>query len=228
MTAALKKDSNQNAAYELIMDAIITQKLRPRQKVSENILVELFDLSRTVSRNLMEQLTAKQFLISTSPRITQVAPLTLFEIKQNFALRKLLIPEAISLASQNINLDKVRAINKKLEKEKSVKNDALALKSLKENRKLNLMLCDSAHYPIMSEWTRQLEDTAMRIYWLFIKIKKAYPFSTAHHERLFSLIQEGDQDKIRTVSRENLDHTEELILNAIFSHEQLYTQDLKV
>ncbi len=62
------------SAYDVIMDAIVTQKLAPSQKVSENILTEMFDISRTTARNIMEQLTAQQFLVSVSPRITRVAP----------------------------------------------------------------------------------------------------------------------------------------------------------
>ena len=58
MAKTTKNGSETSAdAYEIIMDAIVTQKLAPSQKVSENILTDMFEISRTTARNIMEQLT---------------------------------------------------------------------------------------------------------------------------------------------------------------------------
>jgi DNA-binding GntR family transcriptional regulator len=67
----------------------------------------MFGISRTVARNLIERLIAQQFLVSLSPRVTQVAPLTLLEIKQNFTLRKIFLPEVISLSGAKVDFDKI-------------------------------------------------------------------------------------------------------------------------
>ena len=53
MTMEDLQNSDARKAAELIMDAIVTQKLAPSQKVSENIFSEMFGISRTISRNLI-------------------------------------------------------------------------------------------------------------------------------------------------------------------------------
>lgn len=215
-------------AYGIVLDAIVTQELAPSQKVSENILSQQFGISRTVARNLIERLIAKQFLVTVSPRVTKVAPLTLMEIKQNFLLRKLLLPDVISMAAPNVNYQAIYDLNEKLQSKLPVKGDADALELLKINREMNLSLCQQAGYPLMIEWIRQLEDMAMRIYWLYIKTQQNFPYSSEHQRTVFDVMRSDDSKRIRQTIRDVLAQTEDRILNAVFSHEQLYTQDLKV
>ncbi len=215
-------------AYELIMDAIVTQKLKPSQKVSENILSDIFGLSRTVSRNLIERLIAQQFLVSLSPRVTQVAPLTLLEIKQNFTLRKIFLPEILSLTGAKVNFEELDRINKKIQKLLPVKDDKSALEILKANKQLNIESCSPSGYPLMYDWARQLEDTAMRIYWLYVKTNKEFPYSSEQQATLIEVMKSDEPKKIRKASLDIILQSEERILNAIFSHEQFNTQDLLV
>ena len=149
MTKITIQNKDALEAYEIIMEAIVTQKLLPSQKVSENILSDMFGLSRTISRNLIERLMAQQFLVSLSPRVTQVAPLTLMEIKQNFALRKILLPEIAAISGANIDFRQLNNLNDKLQNLLTAQDDQSALKFLKINKELNLTLCYPAQYPLM-------------------------------------------------------------------------------
>ncbi len=215
-------------AYRAIINAIVTQKLAPSQKVSENIISEMFGFSRAISRNLIERLIAKQFLVSISPRVTQVAPLTLLEIKQNFMLRKMLLPEIISIAAARIDFDAVHALNAEIQAIFPIENDEAALKVLKSNKRVNMLLCENAGYPLMLDWVNQLEDTAMRIYWLYVKANKSFPYSTQQHAASIDVIKSEEPARISTVIHDMISQTEERILNTVFSHPQFYTQDLKV
>jgi len=215
-------------ASDLIMDAIVTQDLAPSQKVSENIFSEMFGISRSISRNLIERLIAKQFLRSISPRVTIVAPLTLLDIKQNFTLRKVLLPSIFSLVASNVNFDKVHGINDEIKKMQPVKSDAEALNLLKKNKELNLALCENIGYPLMLDWARQLEDTAMRIYWMYLKSQKCFPYSMDQQGLTLEVMKSDEPARIQTVLHDILSQTEERILKSIFTHEQFYSQDLIV
>ena len=115
MKQAEDRVADADGAYEMVMDAIVTQRLAPSQKVSENILNAMFGISRTASRNLIERLTAQQFLEVVSPRITRVAPLTLMEVKQNFALRKLLVPEMAALSAVRLEFETLDQYRREVE-----------------------------------------------------------------------------------------------------------------
>jgi DNA-binding GntR family transcriptional regulator len=223
-TTILKTEST----YQNIIDAIVTQKLKPSQKVSEKILSDMFGIGRTEARNLIERLLAQQFLVTLSPRVTQVAPLTLLEIKQNFTLRKILLTELVAMSEGNTDIKKLQALNKKIEKLLPIKDDQSALQLLKANKKLNLAFTYSTKYPLMYDWAQQLENTAMRIYWLHVKTTRNFPYSSKQQDALIDTIRNGDTKKIRQLSLEIIVQAEERILDAIFSNEQFYTQDLLV
>ncbi len=227
LTEEITQDDS-TGAYRTIINAIVTQKLAPSQKVSENIISDMFGFSRAISRNLIERLIAKQFLVSISPRVTQVAPLTLLEIKQNFMLRNMLLPEIVSLAAAKTDFDAVHKLNSEIQNIFPIENDDDALKVLKSNKQVNMLLCEQAGYPLMLEWMNQLEDTAMRIYWLYVKANKSFPYLTEQHTATFDIIKSEEPGRISAVIHDMIAQTEERILNTIFSHPQFYTQDLKV
>lgn len=224
-----EKTSDDTAdAYRIVINAIVTQKLAPSQKVSENIISEMFGISRAISRNLIERLIAKQFLVSISPRVTQVAPLTLLEIKQNFMLRKMLLPEIISLAAAKTDFDAVEHVNKGIQKLLPVEDDEAALGFLQHNKQLNLLLCEQAGYPLMLDWVNQLEDTAMRIYWLYVKTNKSFPYSAEQQTATYAVIKSEEPARIKKVIFDMISQTEERVMTTVFSQPQFHTQDLKI
>ncbi|WP_297730329.1 GntR family transcriptional regulator [uncultured Maricaulis sp.] len=216
------------SAYDVIMDAIVTQKLAPSQKVSENILTEMFEISRTTARNIMEQLTAQQFLVSVSPRITRVAPLTLLDVKQNFAMRKMLQPEIFAMAASQVNHAQISRMNEETSHSVPVEDDAHALRLLKANKQFNVFMAQQVKYPLLIHWIRQLEDTTMRIYWLYVKMNRTMPYTWEHQRALVEAIKRDASSDIREQVHKILSSSEERLLDAIFMHDQMYMQDLKI
>ena len=228
MKQAEDRVADADGAYEMVMDAIVTQRLAPSQKVSENILNAMFGISRTASRNLIERLTAQQFLEVVSPRITRVAPLTLMEVKQNFALRKLLVPEMAALSAVRLKFETLDQYRHEVASLLPIENDDMALALLKANKRLNLAICEKAGFPLMQHWHRHLEDTAMRIYWFYVKTNKSFPYTMEQESLVVEILKSGEPNRIKKYLFERLCQTEERILNAIFSNDQFFTQNLNI
>jgi len=222
------KHSEADSAYEAIMDAIVTQRLAPSQKVSENILSDMFGIRRTASRNLIERLIAKQFLVSVSPRVTLVAPLTALEIRQNFTLRKILMPPVWTQAASYVDYDELQAVNEEIKQLQPIEDESIALQVLKKNKELNLLVYEKTGYPLVLDWARQLEDTAMRIYWLYIKANKRSPYTSEQQGMVLETLRGYEPARIRMAVHDTLTQIEDRVLNTIFSSKQFYTQDLKV
>lgn len=214
--------------YTRVMDAIITQRLAPSQKVTENVLSDMFGTSRTTSRNLMERLTAQLFLVTVSPRITRVAPLTLLEIKQNFALRRTLVPEMAALSAAKLDFDALTALQEEMIKHLPANNDKETLMALKANQAFNLAICHHAGYPLMIHWHKQLEDTALRIYWFYLKTNHAFPYTMEQEAALVELMKTGNSAQIKKALTDNLSQTEDQVLSSIFANDQFATQNLTV
>lgn len=227
MTRKNQNGADAGATYEVIMDAIVTQKLAPSQKVSENVLTEMFDISRTAARNIMEQLTAQRFLVSESPRVTRVAPLTLMDVKQNFAMRKMLQPHIFSMAAPQIDFEELVALNEAIAHKGAIVDDAMALKLLKANKQFNVYVAEKIKYPLLIHWISQLEDTTMRIYWLYVKLMKALPYTWEHQSELVEAVRNDRAEEIHEHTLKILSVCEERVLKAVFMHDQLYTQNLR-
>jgi len=227
MAKKARNGADAATAYNAIMDAIVTQRLAPSQKVSENILTEMFDISRTTARNVMEQLTAQQFLVSVSPRVTRVAPLTLLDVKQNFAMRKMLQPNVFSMASAQIDHAQLVKLNNAVSHKGPITDDAMALKLLKANKSFNVYVARQVKYPLLLHWVSQLEDTTMRIYWLYVKMMRSLPYTWEHQRELLDAVKNDQSREIHNQTHKILSICEERVLNAIFLNDQLYTQDLR-
>ena len=159
----------ESAMRSQLMDAIICQRLAPGQKVTETGLAEMLSTSRTVARSLMEQLIVQGFLVSVSARMTRVSPLTIVSIKENFLLRRMIMPELIAMSISDVDLEALDSLNQKISSIEVNRDDDRVLELLRLNREFNLMLIEGSKYSLPKAWARLLEDMAMRIYWIYVK-----------------------------------------------------------
>tara|TARA_R100000365_G_C2748698_1_gene81421 strand:+ start:24240 stop:24917 length:678 start_codon:yes stop_codon:yes gene_type:complete len=211
-----------------VKEAIICQRLAPGQKVTELVLTEMFHTTRTVARSLMEQLTVQGFLISISPRITRVSPLTVLSIKENFALRKMLIPDLASESLTFVDFSELERINREISKATfSPDNEQDILNLLHLNSAYNLVLVSGVQYPLALKWAHLLEDVAKRIYWLYVKRTGDLPFNVRGHEQIEQL-RHGDPARVKNMLSESLYQTEQRILTSIFFQEPLYAKNLDI
>jgi DNA-binding GntR family transcriptional regulator len=226
MAIEVQTETDTLEVYGRIMDAIVTQRLAPGQKVSENILTRMFDISRTAARNAMEQMTAQQFMISPSPRITRISSLTLKDVKENFMIRKMVEPSVLSMISPQIEEVEFRRRNDALLHKGPIDNDDDALRLLKANRDFNIYIAQQTQFPLLISWIRQLEETTMRIYWIYIKLTKALPYGWEQHRGLLDLVKDNQTDEIRKYTIMMISSCEDRVLNAIFTHGKLNEHSL--
>jgi DNA-binding GntR family transcriptional regulator len=214
--------------FDRIMDAIVMQRLEPGQKVSENILTRMFGISRTVARNAMEQMTAQQFMVSNSPRITRIAPLTLRDVKENFTIRKMMEPSILSMISPQIEEAEFKRRNDAIFHEGPIETDEDALRILKANRNFNLYIAQQTQFQLLISWVRQLEETTMRIYWIYIKLTKSMPYPWEQHKSLLELVKNNQTDEIRRHTLMMISSCEDRVLHAIFTHGKLNAHSLSL
>ncbi|MBL8646221.1 MAG: GntR family transcriptional regulator [Sphingosinicella sp.] len=214
--------------FDRIMDAIVMQRLAPGQKVSENILTRMFGISRTAARNAMEQMTAQQFMVSNSPRITRIAPLTLRDVKENFTIRKMMEPSILSMISPQIEEAEFRRRNDAIFHEGPIETDEDALRLLRANREFNVYIAQQTQFQLLISWIRQLEETTMRIYWIYIKLTKSMPYPWEQHKSLLELVKNNQTDEIRKHTLMMISSCEDRVLHAIFTHGKLNAHSLSL
>jgi len=222
-------DSEESALRRRLKDVIVSQKLAPGTKVTETGIADLLSTSRTVARRLMDQLTVQEFLVSISPRMTRVSPLTVTSIKENFLLRKMILPELFSMSISNIDIDAMSKLNNKIiAMDVDKDDDSEVLKLLRLNREYNLAFLAGSKFRLPVTWATLLEDMAMRIYWIYVKQNGQLPFAASRHESLLKTLQEDNPKRVQSDARKILTENEALILSAVYANDDFNSQDLIV
>ena len=107
-TKAEKSEQNQDEwIYEQIFDAILEQRLAPRTKLAEDALGEIFGVSRTVIRKVLQQLAHEHIVEIRRNRGAIVSAPSVEEAHDILEARKLIEDGTIKLACQRI--DKTQA-----------------------------------------------------------------------------------------------------------------------
>jgi len=88
--AATEAHDKDEAIYQALMTAIVEHQLLPGSKLPEEALAEVFGVSRTGIRKVLQRLTALQMVTLTPKRGAQVASPTVTEAREIFRTRMLL------------------------------------------------------------------------------------------------------------------------------------------
>jgi len=173
-------------------------------------------------------MTAQQFMVSNSPRITRIAPLTLRDVKENFTIRKMMEPSILSMISPQIEEAEFKRRNDAIFHEGPIETDEDALRILKANRNFNLYIAQQTQFQLLISWVRQLEETTMRIYWIYIKLTKSMPYPWEQHKSLLELVKNNQTDEIRRHTLMMISSCEDRVLHAIFTHGKLNAHSLSL
>src|SRR5689334_11674964 len=99
-----ENDSNQllgEVAYKAVRDAIVANKLKPGDRVSEYKVAEWLNISRTPAREGLRKLEAEGFLTASPRRGLVVATVDEEAIYELYAVREILEGGAAALAARN-------------------------------------------------------------------------------------------------------------------------------
>jgi DNA-binding GntR family transcriptional regulator len=91
--------SRSSVAYEQILDALVAGKLPGGSIIQERLLARLLNLSRTPVREAISRLEGEGLLQRISPRVMMVNRVTVSEVLEILAVRRLLEVEAVGLAT---------------------------------------------------------------------------------------------------------------------------------
>lgn len=102
-------------AYDQILDALIAGKLPGGSIIQERLLARLLSLSRTPVREAISRLEGEGLLHRVSPRVIMVNRVTVSEVLEILAVRRLLEVEAVGLAMGHMPKDEIDGLIERVE-----------------------------------------------------------------------------------------------------------------
>ena len=154
-------------AYQLIRLDILTFRLKPGEKTSEQLLAARYGLGKSPIRAALPRLMQEGFVEKSTERGTFVAPLTLRAVRDTYHMRYLLEPTAAELAAQRgmdpACLDRLRKV---CESSWAPDDDDGTIHILLANRDFNLAIAEASGNALLAKTIHHLQNLSLRILFL--------------------------------------------------------------
>ena len=208
-----KKHQNQSAplsevAYQKIKERIVTLKLRPRDQVDENVLVEELSIGRTPIREALFRLVAENLVAVVHGRGFFVRDITLSDLRDLFETMLILERSAVALAAKRIQTDQIedlRRINADL-RQAWLENNFLRVTLL--NSKFHRIIYKATENTFLFSYLDNLQNQSQRLaYMCFSKDQSLYDIEShaelalKDHQSLIELFKQGiDLEAVKVIS----------------------------
>lgn len=186
--------------YESIRRDIVLGKLRPNSTLSEQVLAEELEVSRTPTREALTRLAAEG-LIRSERRRWIVHEHSIDEIRQIYEVRSALEGQAAALAAQRATRDRIAELLAVLEKSESVESftaDSAALVGINDDFHDRVVACAG------NEALRRAIESASHYYFNY-ELASSYSAderraAAAQHRSLARAIEKRDAEGARRIA----------------------------
>jgi DNA-binding GntR family transcriptional regulator len=144
-------------AYKAIRDAIVANKLKPGDRVSEYKVAEWLKISRTPAREGLRKLEAEGFLTASPRRGLVVASVDEDAIYELYAAREILEGGAAALAARNATDAELAALEQMVAAEAAMKDSAEMM--FEHNRLFHRFIYRMARNRYLTRFLQSLYDT---------------------------------------------------------------------
>jgi len=214
-TSENKMPSQAQKAYELIEEMIVSLKLEPGQKISENLLSERLGIGRTPIREALQKLAYEGTVI-----ITPRSGITISEIDMTDQFRLIEVRRGL----ERIMANRAAQFANAAEKEQFAALSEEFLKTAKANdesmfiqadREFNQLLAHSARNKYARLAMSSIQAQTRRFWFLYFKHFGDLPRVCRLHAAIASAIAEGNEEKAEKASDSLIDYVEEYTTRTI-------------
>ena len=213
-------------AYEKIKEAIIINELAPGEAVSESQLAERFDMGKAPLRRALASLTHEGLVQPRSRRGYIVAPLTMKDINDIWAVRLLLETAAARQAAGHVDEQYLKKLDRICKKGYTHGDRKSQQAYLAAHSEFHLAICRASGNERLVKIVEQLIDHMSRMLFLGIVASQSAERWEHGHTALVAALVDGDGEKAAAITREHLESSRESVLNAVMKSPALMQVNL--
>jgi DNA-binding GntR family transcriptional regulator len=146
-----------DAAYQAIREAIMSNKMKPGERVSEYMVAQWLDISRTPAREGLRRLESEGLLTSHPKRGLMVADFDETAVHELYAAREILESMVAGLAARLATDAEISALQHMLEREAALSKSPT--KMFEHNIEFHEMVARAARNRYLSKFLQSLSDT---------------------------------------------------------------------
>ncbi len=220
-----KRPTAEDQLYETLRHDILTLALKPGQKVSETSLSTLYKVGKASTRTALARLV-QDGLVSKQVRSSHyVADITLRDIHELFAMRRLLLPEAAALACAAAH-SMSKTIIQRVMKDYSGDRSEEVLGICIANRDFVLEMVKGSGNELLYSVASMLEDRALRVMFLNLSAPPPMDVFRRQYQAILDAIAARDASAARAAVLRAIDESEAATMATVMRMPHLQSLNL--
>ncbi|PMR73292.1 GntR family transcriptional regulator [Billgrantia endophytica] len=182
------------AIHRMISDAIIEQRLKPGARLREDALSEVFGVSRTGIRNILQRLALEQMVTLTPRRGARVTRPTVAEAKDVFAARRLVECGLMPATARRTTVAEAAALHDMAKREREALRAGAQSTAIKLSAAFHERLAQLSGNATLAEFVGRLCSRSSLI--LAVYGSTGHLGCESHdHEALIRFLEEGNGER---------------------------------
>lgn len=202
-------------AYEVIRRDILTCALAPGQPISEASLCGRYELGKAPVRSALSRLR-QEGLVSASPRRSYVvAPITLRDVQELYALRLILEPATARLAAGKVDARRLERLDAICRKGYTPGDPASTLRFLEANREFHLQVAEAGGNQRFVRLLGQVLDETTRVMHIGLGLRNRNSEMQHEHHALLEALQRNDGTAAASIAESQVAASRDMVLSGL-------------
>jgi len=191
-------------AYLVIKNAILNNKLKPREILSEEALAAELGISRTPVRAALKKLEFERLILLNPGRNAIVADFSEEDMCQVFPIRIALEPVAARIAAQNINKDDLKKLKEILtSQQQAVQMEDYNL-YIQKDFEFHTALARFSKNELLSDMVETINTQIKRFLILSVTLQENSTIAIQEHLKVVEALEQGEQSLAEELMKEHV------------------------
>ncbi|WP_282606451.1 GntR family transcriptional regulator [Pelagibius sp. Alg239-R121] len=202
-----KAGFSEDQIYGQIFDAIIEQRLAPDTRLAEDKLCDIFNVSRTVVRKILQRLAYEKIVQIRPNRGAAVANPSVKDAHEVFEARRAIEGAIVRTASAVISPSELESLRRIVAEEEACMTRGDRTGWIRLSNRFHLQLAETSGNETLLSFLRELLSRSSLVVARYDSTSRAIG-SPATHGKLVDAMASGDDDKAAQAMAAHLDHCE--------------------
>lgn len=209
--------------YEMLKLAIISCELPPGEELSEGYLAARYAVGKASVRHALSRLGQDGWVTSRPRSGHVVAPMTLEDVVDIFAMREIVEPESAARAAGSMSEAKLRRMNKACANPYRVTDVAAKRRFLIANRDFHVAIADASGSMRLAQSVKKLHDESLRVLYLTASEAELSDDWSRGHGPMIEAIVSGQRSAAYSTTLEGIKRSQDRVMAALAAAPELVT-----
>lgn len=183
--------SRDEQIYQDILEAIVEHRLSPGTRLPEDALAEVFTISRTGIRKVLQRLALERLVTLRANRGAEVAQPTAKEAQDVFAARQLIEPALMPAVVTQASASQLKALRALVEEEHQAQHAGLQSRAIQLSARFHVQLIALADNQVLTEQVAHLTTRSSLIIAVYGS-RHSVGCDCGDHAELLELLESGN------------------------------------